>query len=66
MQRRSEPSFFFTKRTGAAWEEAVGRMKLVFRFLSMKVRRAESSTGDSEYRVPKGGEVSSSSSIFKS
>jgi len=66
MQRQSEPSFFFTKRTGATWEEAVGQMKPVFRFLLMKVWRAESSTGDSEYRVPKGGEVPSSSLIFKS
>jgi len=48
MHRRSEPSFFFMKRTGAAWEEAVGRMKPVLRFSLMKVRRADSSTGDSE------------------
>ena len=38
----------FYKRTGAAWEEAVGRIKLVPRFSSMKVWRAESLTGDSK------------------
>jgi len=65
MQRWSEPSFFFTKRTRAAWEEVVGQMKPVFRFSSMKVQRAESSTGDSEQRVPRGGEVPSSRLIFK-
>jgi len=47
MQRQSEPSFF-TKRTGAAWEEVVGRMKPVLRFSLIKVQRAESSTRDSE------------------
>jgi len=48
MQRQSEPSFFFMKRTGAVWEEAVGQIRPVFSFSSMKVWRVESSTEDSE------------------
>ena len=66
MHRWRDPSFFLTKRTGAACEDALGRMKPVQRFSSMKVQRAESLTRDSEYKVPRGGEVPSSSSIFRS
>ena len=66
MHKWSEPSFFLTKRTRAVWEDAVGWMKPVLRFLSMKVQRVESSTRDSEHRVPRGGDVPTSSLIFKS
>jgi len=65
MHSQRELSFFFTMRTRAAWEEVVGWIKPVFRFSLMKVWRVESLTGDSEYSVPKGGEVPSSRSIFR-
>src|SRR6266581_869765 len=65
-QRRREPSFLWTKSTGAAWAEEDGWMKPNAKCLSKNVRRASSSIGDREYRVPNRGCLPSSSSIFRS
>src|SRR6266700_462886 len=66
MQRWRELSFLRTKSMGAAWAEEDGRMKPNAKCSSKNVRRASSSIGDREYRVPNGGCLPSSSSIFRS
>src|SRR6266705_6770654 len=66
MHRQRDPSFFRTKRTGAAWEEDEGQMKPEAKCSSRNVRRASSSNGEREYKVPNGGWVPSLSSIFRS
>jgi len=65
-QRRKEPSFFLTKRTGAACGDLEEQMKPNARCLSMNSRRVQSSDGEREYVRPSGGWAPSSSSIFRS
>src|SRR6266571_3237058 len=66
MQRWREPSFLQTKSMGVAWVEEDGWMKPNAKCSSRNVWRASSSIGDREYRVPNGGCLASSSSIFRS
>src|SRR6266700_6187484 len=66
MQRRREPSFLRTKSTGAAWAKEDGQMKPDAKCSSKNIWRASSSIRDREYRVPNGGCLPSSSSIFRS
>src|SRR6266581_3025522 len=65
-QRWREPSFLRMKSMGVAWVEEDGRMKPDAKCSSKNVRRASSSIRDREYRVPNGGCLPSSSSIFRS
>jgi len=47
-QSQREPSFFFTNRTGALWDDNVEQMNLLVRFSSMNSFNASCSNLDNE------------------